>query len=84
MRTNKSGVADFGHLTVVGQRGVYEIQPKAFIGKITISGPKIKISIQPDLTKAVKVDVKYDKSKAIVVGDHLPGKSRIYLYLYLL
>ena len=38
VRTNKFGIADFGHLTVQGARGVYDIQPKAFVGRNTVSG----------------------------------------------
>ena len=42
---------------------------------LVVAGPKIKINIQPDLTKAVKIDVLYDTKQKIHVGDQLPGES---------
>ena len=56
-------------------RGVYELQPKAFMGRTTISGPKIKISIQADMTKPVSLTVEYDKNASYTVSEHLPGLS---------
>ena len=53
---------------------MFEIQPKAFLGRTTLSGPKLKISIQPDATKPTKLDVAYDKGRKYVVSEIFPGK----------
>ena len=45
------------------------MQPKAFVGKGTISGPKIKVSIQPDATKPVALAVEYNRNTTYTVGD---------------
>ena len=45
------------------------MQPKAFVGKGTISGPKIKVSIQPDATKPVALAGEYNRTTTYHVGD---------------
>lgn len=75
IRTDDKGRADFGIFTVSGKRGVYEIQPKALIGRQTISGPKMKISIQPDTSKPMALQVEYDRRSKYVVNEPLPGEA---------
>ena len=54
-------------------RGVYELQPKALMGRTTLSGPKVAVSIQADLTKPVCVRVECDIATTYGAGDVLPG-----------
>ena len=42
------------------------------MGRTTISGPKVKISVQPDSNKPVSLSVDYDKSASYTVGESLP------------
>ena len=49
------------------------------MGRTTISGPKVKISIQPDTTKPVNLVVEYDKNATYTVGEELPGNLSIFL-----
>ena len=56
-------------------RGRYEIQPKGFIGRTTISGPKIKLNIQPDSTRAATVLLESAvDSNVYKAGSTLPGE----------
>ncbi|KAL4217928.1 inactivation of X chromosome by DNA methylation [Mactra antiquata] len=71
-KTNKDGIADFGNFTVSAPRGVYELQPKAFVMSSTvIPGPKLKVSIQPDPTRACSLNVSYDTKATYVAGDKM-------------
>ena len=55
--------------------GRYEIQPKGFIGRTTISGPKIKLNIQPDSTRAATVLLESAvDSNVYKAGSTLPGE----------
>ena len=60
--------------------GTYEIQPKAFIGRNIILGPKLQIFIQLDPNKPVALEVIEKQSDAspeklsVKAGYHLPGK----------
>jgi hypothetical protein len=72
-RTDDQGMVDFGVLTVSGKRGVYEIQPKALISRQTVSGPKLRVSIQADPSRAHALHVEYDKSSTYQVAGPLPG-----------
>ena len=54
-------------------RGVYEIQPKAFFGRVIITGPKLKINIQADPSKPKSLEVDFSMPEKITVGDTLPG-----------
>jgi len=55
-------------------RGVYEIQAKAFIGRTTLLGPKLLVSIQADFLKPVSLTVDYDKNAVYQAGETLPGE----------
>ncbi|WAR15910.1 SMHD1-like protein [Mya arenaria] len=72
-KTNKEGVADFGMYTISCSQGKYEVQPKAFIStSFVLSGPKLKISIQPDPTRPASLNVVYNTKLTLVVGQSLP------------
>ncbi len=58
-------------------RGLYTLQPKAFVGKGYISGPKIKVSIQPNANKPVALEVEYDRDVSYRVGDNLTGEYNV-------
>ncbi|CAH1772323.1 unnamed protein product, partial [Owenia fusiformis] len=72
LKTDAKGCANFGQPCVEGKRGLYEVQPKAFIGRNCISGPKIRISIQPDSSKPSELVVEYDKNVEFNIGGVLP------------
>ncbi len=65
-------------------RGNYTLQPKAFIGKNILSGPKIKVSIQADTTKPIDIAVNYDEKMQYTVGETLTGDFKIHLPIPLL
>ena len=48
------------------------------MGKDTISGPKIKVSIQPDATKPVSLAVEYNKNAKYHVGENFAGMCMFY------
>ena len=75
LKADKNGRADFGILVVSGKRGVYELQAKAFVGRNILSGPKLKVAIQPDPTKPISINVEYDETVTCVVGQNLPGNE---------
>ena len=81
LKADKNGRADFGILVVSGKRGVYDIQAKAFVGRSVLSGPKLKVAIQPDPTRPVSVKVDYDSAEEYIVGQTLPGENYFYLLL---
>ena len=54
---------------------MYEIQPKAFIGRNTLVGPKLRVSIQADFLKPVSLTVDYNKAAIYKAGQALPGES---------
>jgi hypothetical protein len=59
-------------------RGSYELQPKAFYSKADpIFGPVIHVQLQPNLMKPTSLSVEYDKKANFIVGEKLPGKSRV-------
>ncbi|XP_025090642.1 structural maintenance of chromosomes flexible hinge domain-containing protein 1-like isoform X1 [Pomacea canaliculata] len=72
LKTNAEGIADFGKLTVSGPTGVFEFQLKATVERNIISGPKIRVSIQPDPMKPRELQVDYSKNASFVVGQTLP------------
>ncbi|ESO82055.1 hypothetical protein LOTGIDRAFT_135415, partial [Lottia gigantea] len=72
VKTNASGQAEFSGLVVTAAPGVYEIQPKAFLQKGMLSGPRVRISVQSDPTRAFELTVDYNKSSEITVGQTLP------------
>lgn len=53
--------------------GTYELLIKAFVNRSTVLSPPLIISIQPDLTKPVSLDVEYEKSAKLIVGEILTG-----------
>jgi hypothetical protein len=58
-------------------RGVYELQPKAFISAgFVLSGPKLKISVQPDPTRPSSLDVSYNTKATYTAGEIMPGKAQ--------
>ncbi|XP_053383340.1 structural maintenance of chromosomes flexible hinge domain-containing protein 1-like isoform X2 [Mercenaria mercenaria] len=72
-KTNKDGIADFGIFTVSCGRGLYELQPKAFISAgFVLSGPKLKISVQPDPTRPSNLDVSYNNKATYTAGESMP------------
>ncbi|KAK7480666.1 hypothetical protein BaRGS_00028138 [Batillaria attramentaria] len=73
VKTNSDGVADFGIMTVSGPTGVYEFQAKATLGRLVLSGPKIRVSIQPDPMKPRELQVDYSKNGSFVVGQKMRG-----------
>ncbi|XP_060561375.1 structural maintenance of chromosomes flexible hinge domain-containing protein 1-like [Ruditapes philippinarum] len=73
IKTNKDGIGDFGIFTVSCGRGVYELQPKAFISAgFVLSGPKLKISVQPDPTRPSSLDVSYNTKATYTAGEIMP------------
>lgn len=58
-----------------GFRGIYELQPKAFLaGKNVLTGPKLRISLQPDPNRPVRLDVDYKERESYEAGGKLPGE----------
>ena len=55
-------------------RGVYEFQAKATINRTVLSGPKIRVSIQPDPMKPRELLVDCSKNASFVVGQKMPGE----------
>lgn len=54
------------------------MQPKAFISAgFILSGPKLKISVQPDPTRPSNLDVVYDPKATYTAGEDMPGKFLI-------
>ncbi|XP_060084908.1 structural maintenance of chromosomes flexible hinge domain-containing protein 1-like [Ylistrum balloti] len=71
-KSNASGQVDFGTVAVMGQRGSYDIEPRAFVSGETIVGPKVTILIQPDMTRPVEMKVEYNKKATFQVGQMMP------------
>ena len=63
--------------------GLYDIQPKAFFNKTVISGPKIKVNVQPDPNNPEELVVDYSKNAAFVAGEKLTGMFFILFFLSL-
>ena len=61
-------------MSFLWSRGVYEIQPKAFIGRNTLVGPKLLVSIQADFLKPVSLTVDYNKAAVYKAGEALTGE----------
>ncbi|KAI0226091.1 Structural maintenance of chromosomes flexible hinge domain-containing protein 1 [Lamellibrachia satsuma] len=74
-KTDQNGLASFGIPAISGKKGIYEIQAKAFIGRTTLQGPKLLISIQADFLKPVSLTVEYDKNVVYKAGEPLPDFS---------
>ncbi|KAH9491932.1 Structural maintenance of chromosomes flexible hinge domain-containing protein 1 [Bulinus truncatus] len=72
VKTDNLGIADFGILTVTGNSGSYELQPKATLQKNVISGPKYVVNVQPDPLKPSKVEVSYNSKMTITAGQSFP------------
>ncbi|BFZ21319.1 hypothetical protein BsWGS_24357 [Bradybaena similaris] len=72
VKTDNSGIADFGILTIQATCGTYELQPKAAIGRSVIYGPKITLDVQPDSMRPVEIDVSYNTKHSIIAGHTLP------------
>ena len=53
---------------------MYEFQAKATINRTVLSGPKIRVSIQPDPMKPRELQVDCSKTANFVVGQKMPGK----------
>ena len=51
------------------------MQPKAFMGRSTMIGPRLKITIEADSNKAVSLELQYDQSCQHIAGESLPGKQ---------
>ena len=53
---------------------MYQIEPKAIIGKSPVKGPVITINLQPDPNKAVSINTFFPVNDEIIAGTVLPGK----------
>ncbi|XP_041360659.1 structural maintenance of chromosomes flexible hinge domain-containing protein 1-like [Gigantopelta aegis] len=71
LKTNAEGIADFGVISVCGPSGLYDIQPKAFVNKTIVSGPKIKVNVQPDPNNPQELIVDYSKNASFIAGEKL-------------
>ncbi|XP_059139967.1 structural maintenance of chromosomes flexible hinge domain-containing protein 1-like [Physella acuta] len=72
VKTDESGVANFGVLTFTANSGSYEIQPNATIDKTTITGPKLTVNVQPDPLKPTQIDVSYNAKVPVIAGHTFP------------
>ncbi|XP_014770922.1 structural maintenance of chromosomes flexible hinge domain-containing protein 1 isoform X1 [Octopus bimaculoides] len=73
LKTDNEGQVDFGTFSVNGPKGVYELSVKALLGgSRTIAGPRIKISIRPDPTKPLRLEVDCKSNIAVEAGSKLP------------
>ncbi|CAL1539296.1 unnamed protein product [Lymnaea stagnalis] len=68
VKTDNSGIADFGVLTVVAPCGSYEIQTKATIDKNVISGPTLTLNVQPNPLKPISLDLSFNQKMPIIAG----------------
>ena len=61
-------------------RGTYILQPKAFISTgFVLSGPKLKIVVQPDPSRPSSLNVEYDTKYTLIVGQSMPGTQYMYI-----
>ena len=61
-------------------RGTYILQPKAFISTgFVLSGPKLKIVVQPDPSRPSSLNVEYDTKYTLIVGQSMPGTRYMYI-----
>lgn len=58
-------------------QGMFELIPKAIIGKNTVTGPTITLEVQPDPFKPISVEMEFD-GKAVQAGASLPGMCSMY------
>ncbi|XP_063155220.1 structural maintenance of chromosomes flexible hinge domain-containing protein 1 [Candoia aspera] len=72
-KTDESGRASFGVLTIHAPRGEYVLQFRASCNKKVLSSPEIKMNVLPDPEKPVNLNITYDKNATFTAGNTLPN-----------
>ncbi|XP_039206965.1 structural maintenance of chromosomes flexible hinge domain-containing protein 1 isoform X2 [Crotalus tigris] len=71
-KTDKTGRARFGSLTVHAPKGEYTLQFKASYNEKALSSPVIKINVLPDSEKPECLNITYDENASFTAGNTFP------------
>ncbi|XP_070603694.1 structural maintenance of chromosomes flexible hinge domain-containing protein 1 isoform X2 [Erythrolamprus reginae] len=71
-KTDETGRASFGVLTIHAPIGEYTLQFQALYNKNELSSPVIKINVLPDPEKPVRLNIIYDEKAIFTAGSTFP------------
>ncbi|XP_053252419.1 structural maintenance of chromosomes flexible hinge domain-containing protein 1 isoform X1 [Podarcis raffonei] len=71
-KTDENGRANFGVLRIHAPWGEHTLQFKATYNKNTLNCPVIRLNVQPDPERPVRLNVKYDTNATLVAGNTFP------------